>query len=284
MNYFVGIDAGSSYIKAALVNDAEAMVFQNVVPRGGDIDASCRACFDGILHRQGIARNQIRGITATGYGRKQVAFCEDVITEITALAVGAHALDETIRCVIDIGGQDSKVIAIDSSGKVVDFAMNHKCSAGTGKFLEVTSASLGVPVEQLGPLSQTSDTALRLSSTCTVFAESEIISCIARGEKTENIIRALHRAIAGQVRGLWAQLHSCSAGTIAFVGGLASNIGIVDELSDMLQRRVFVPPYPQFVGARGAALLSQRTHGNGAHVTGNTARLCVSAVNLPTQE
>jgi predicted CoA-substrate-specific enzyme activase len=284
MRYSAGIDAGSSYIKVVLVDEAATTTFQNVVPRGGDIEASCRACFDVILRRHGIARDQVRGITATGYGRKQVTFCNNVITEITALAVGSHALNKTIRCVVDIGGQDSKVIAIDSSGKVAGFVMNHKCSAGTGKFLEVTSASLGVPLEQLGPLSQTSKATLRLSSTCTVFAESEIISCIARGEKTQDIIRALHRAIAGQVRGLFAQLHSCCGGTIAFVGGLASDIGLVDELSDALRRRVLVPPSPQFVGARGAALLSQRADGDAANANSGMATSCVSAVNLLTQE
>jgi len=258
MNYYLGIDAGSSYIKLALVDDAETMAFQDVVQRGADIDAPCRACFDAVLNRCQIDRNQIEGIIATGYGRKQVTFCDDVITEITALAVGSYAIDRTVRCVIDIGGQDSKVIVIDQSGKVLDFMMNHKCSAGTGKFLEVTSASLGVPIEQLGPLSQKSDKVLKLSSTCTVFAESEIISCIARGEKKEDIIRALHQTISGQVRGLFSQLNSFSDGTIAFVGGLALNVGMIDELSETLKQKVLVPLHPQFVGACGAAIFLKR--------------------------
>jgi predicted CoA-substrate-specific enzyme activase len=261
MSYYLGIDAGSSYIKLALVDDAETMAFGDVVKRGADIDASCRACFDALLDRCQIDRTQITGITATGYGRKQITFCDDVITEIAALAVGAHATDRTVRYVIDIGGQDSKVIAIDPSGKVLDFAMNHKCSAGTGKFLEVTSASLGICVEQLGPLSRESDKVLRLSSTCTVFAESEIISCVARGEKKEDIIRALHRTVSGQVRGLFCQLNSFSDGATAFVGGLALNVGMIDELSETLKRRLLVPHRPQFMGAYGAALLSKRKTG-----------------------
>jgi len=258
MNYYLGIDVGSSYIKLALLDDAETMAFQDVIQRGADIDASCRACFDEMLNRCQIDRNQIEGIIATGYGRKQVTFCDDVITEITALAVGSYAIDRTIRCVIDIGGQDSKVIVIDQFGKVLDFMMNHKCSAGTGKFLEVTSASLGVPMEQLGPLSQESDKVLKLSSICTVFAESEIISCIARGEKKEDIIRALHRTISGQVRGLFSQINSFSDGTIVFVGGLALNDGMISELSETLKQRVLVPPHPQFVGACGAAIFLRR--------------------------
>jgi predicted CoA-substrate-specific enzyme activase len=160
--------------------------------------------------------------------------------------------------VIDIGGQDSKVVSIDDTGNVLDFMMNHKCAAGTGRFLEVTSASLHVPVEQLGPLSRESRKALKLSATCTVFAESEVISCIARGEKKEDIIRALHRTIASQVRGLLSQVNAPVDGPVGFVGGLALNIGVIDELSGALRREVRVPPQPQFVGALGAAILSRR--------------------------
>lgn len=261
MNYYLGIDAGSSYIKLALVDDAETTASSRVVKRGGDIDASCRACLDELLRHSGIDRDQIRSITATGYGRKQVTFCDDTITEIAALAVGSYALDRTVRCVIDIGGQDSKVIAVDPSGVVLDFMMNHKCAAGTGRFLEVTSASLGVSVEQLGPLSRKSDKTLTLSSTCTVFAESEVISCIAKGEKKQDIIKALHRTISRQVRGLFSQLNASSEGTVAFVGGLALNVGMIDELSETLKQSVFVPLHPQFVGAYGAAVCSKRRQG-----------------------
>jgi predicted CoA-substrate-specific enzyme activase len=258
MNYHLGIDAGSSYIKLALIDDTDTLAFRGVIQRGADIDASCRTCLDDLLNRCEVDRSQIAGIIATGYGRRQVTFCDEIVTEIAALAVGSHAVEPTVRCVIDIGGQDSKVIALDPSGRVLDFMMNHKCSAGTGKFLEVTSASLGVPVEQLGPLSRRSEKSLSLSSTCTVFAESEIISCIARGEKREDIIRALHRTISGQVRSLYSQVNSFSEGKIVFVGGLALNVGMIDELSEALTQRVLVPAKPQFVGAFGAAVFLRR--------------------------
>lgn len=258
MNYYLGIDAGSSYIKLALVDEAETLAFHDVVLRGADIDTSCRICFQDMLNRCQIDKNQIDGIIATGYGRKQVTFSDDIITEITALAVGSYAVDQAVRCVIDIGGQDSKVVAINQSGKVLDFMMNNKCSAGTGKFLEVTSTSLDVPVEQLGALSKNSGKVLKLSSTCTVFAESEVISCIARGENKEDIIRALLRSISGQVRSLFCQLNSVSDGRIAFVGGLALNTGMIDELSEALKQKVFVPANPQFVGACGAAIFLKR--------------------------
>ena len=258
MSYYLGIDAGSSYIKLALVDETETMAFRDVVRRGADIDASCRAGFDGLLRRHSIEEGQVERIIATGYGRNQVTFSDEVITEITALAIGAHAIDRTVRCVIDIGGQDSKVIVVDRAGRVLDFMMNHKCAAGTGKFLEVTSASLGVAAEQLGAVSRRSKKVLKLSSTCTVFAESEVVSCVARGEKTEDIIKALHRTIAAQARSLLYQLDAVSEGTTAFVGGLAMNVGMVDELSATLTEAILVPLHPQFVGAYGAALLSKR--------------------------
>ena len=256
--YYLGIDAGSSYIKLAMIDETETMVAHGIIPRGDDIDAACRRCFDELLTSRQIDRTQIVGIIATGYGRKQVTFADDIITEITALATGAYAMDSDIRYVIDIGGQDSKVIALDASGKVLDFMMNHKCAAGTGKFLEVTSASLGVAIEQLGPLSQQADKSLQLSSTCTVFAESEIVSCIAKGEKKENIIRALHQTISGQIMSLFSHISTTRTGKITFDGGLALNIGMIDELSEKLSQTVWTPPQPQYVGACGAAVLLKR--------------------------
>lgn len=258
MSCYLGVDAGSSYIKLALIDESETMTAFGMIPRGDDIDAACQTCLDELLDHRRIERSQISGIIATGYGRKQVPFADDIITEITALATGAFAMNPAIQYVIDIGGQDSKVIALDASGKVLDFMMNHKCAAGTGKFLEVTSASLGVEIEQLGPLSQQADKQLQLSSTCTVFAESEIISCIARGETKENIIRALHRTISGQIMSLFSHVSAARTGAIGFVGGVALNSGMAAELSDRLGQAVWTPPQPQYVGACGAAIFLKR--------------------------
>ncbi|MBN1765539.1 MAG: hypothetical protein JW860_09805 [Sedimentisphaerales bacterium] len=258
MKYVLGIDAGSSYIKLVLIDEQQKTVARNIIKRGADIDASCRESYNTLLNTSPIDKNDINGIMATGYGRKQVTFCNEVITEITALSVGGFTVAPDVRTIIDIGGQDSKVIAVDTSGKVVDFVMNHKCSAGTGKFLEVTSASLGVTIEDLGRLSQAADTRLRLSSTCTVFAESEIVSYIARGVKKENIIKALHAAISGQIVGLFHQVNSVDDGKILLAGGVALNEGLVHELSGWLNREVLVPEYPQYTGAYGAAIYLQR--------------------------
>jgi predicted CoA-substrate-specific enzyme activase len=253
-NYILGIDAGSSYIKLVLIDPAGGMTAKRIVQRGSDFDETCRRSYDQLLSESNLSESQIGGIIATGYGRRQVGFADEVITEITALAVGGRKVAPDMTVVIDIGGQDSKVIALDDSSGVVDFAMNQKCAAGTGKFLEITSASLGVDVAQLGPLSQKADQTLTLTSTCTVFAESEIVSHIAAGETKENIIKALHRAIAKQIMGLYHQVGTAGSGQILFVGGVALNSGMVVELSERLGCQVIVPPDPQYIGAYGAAL------------------------------
>ena len=254
MTYTLGIDAGSSYIKFVLIDEAGGVVGKTMVPRGAEIDTSCRKNYEILLETLKIDKNKINGIIATGYGRKQVSFADEVITEITALAIAGHSIDPNVRMIIDVGGQDSKVVSLNESGKVIDFVMNQKCSAGTGKFLEVTSASLGVTVEELGPLSLKADKDLSLSSTCTVFAESEIISFVAAGQKKENIIKALHNTISSQVLGLFYQANSDGQGEILFAGGVALNEGMVTQLSSKLNRRVLVPPNPQYISALGAAL------------------------------
>jgi predicted CoA-substrate-specific enzyme activase len=254
MKYYLGIDAGSSYIKLVLIDSHGQWTAQSITPRGAEIDASCRSAFGRLLKDNDLDQDWIEAIIATGYGRRQVSFSDDVITEITALAGGGYKVAPEAKTIIDIGGQDSKVISMDASGSVVDFAMNQKCAAGTGKFLEVTSASLGVEVKDLGPLSQKADKELTLTSTCTVFAESEIVSHIAKGETKENIIKALHRAISNQILGLYHQAGTADSGPVLFVGGVALNSGMVTELSEKLDRQIKVPPNPQFIGAYGAAL------------------------------
>jgi predicted CoA-substrate-specific enzyme activase len=257
MKYHLGIDAGSSYIKLVIIDAAGNVVAKNIAKRGADIDESCRQGYADLLSESKIAKDKIATAIATGYGRKQVSFCDQVITEITALAIGGFATDNEARTIIDVGGQDSKVIAVDESGKVIDFVMNQKCSAGTGKFLEVTSASLGVKVDELDKLSQKADKVLNLTSTCTVFAETEIISYIAMGEKKENIIKSLHQAISDQVVGLFHQVTADNKGKIMFVGGVSLNNAITMELSSRLKRPLLVPQNPQYIGAYGAALYSK---------------------------
>jgi predicted CoA-substrate-specific enzyme activase len=262
MQYNLGIDAGSSYIKLVLIDRDENVIGRLLLPRGADINASCREGYSRLLEKCCIAESAVCGVVATGYGRKQVGFCDKAITEITALAMGGFRINPEAAVIIDVGGQDSKVVVMDETGKVVDFAMNQKCSAGTGKFLEVTSASLGITVGELDELSQKADKALSLSATCTVFAETEIISHIAKGEKKENIIKALIVAVASQIQGLFAQVSPGKNCKILYTGGVSQNQALRKELSARLNCDIIVPEYPQHVGAYGAALYWKRNSEN----------------------
>jgi predicted CoA-substrate-specific enzyme activase len=266
MQYYLGIDAGSSYIKYVLVDMHENVTGRHILPRGADMNASCREGYRQLLETCQIDESDVKGVAATGYGRKQVGFCNKAITEITALAIGGFSIDRNAAVIIDIGGQDSKIVVMDDAGKVIDFAMNQKCSAGTGKFLEVTSGSLGVTVNELDILSQKADVVLSLSATCTVFAETEIISHIARGEKKENIIKALLVAVAGQIQGLFSQVNPGGSGKILFTGGVSQNQALKKELSIRLNHEIIVPRYSQYVGAYGAALYWKRINENKTNI------------------
>ena len=254
MKYCLGIDAGSSYTKLVLIDPAGTVAARRIIPSREDINQTCLNCLDDILQDTGVHREDLEGIVATGYGRRQIRFADKVITEITALAAGAFREDIRIRTILDVGGQDSKAIALDKEGKVIDFALNSKCAAGTGRFLEVTSASLGLALEDLAPLSQKADKSLSLSSTCTVFAESEIISHLSAGEKKENIIKALHTVIVNKIIELLHQIGFDPGSKILFTGGVALDLAIVRELSGRLDCPITVPPYPQHIGAFGAAV------------------------------
>jgi predicted CoA-substrate-specific enzyme activase len=152
-----------------------------------------------------VSRSDLKYIVATGYGRISAPYANKTITEIACHAKGSHSLYPTTRTVLDMGGQDCKAIRVDDQGHVVDFAMNDKCAAGTGKFLDVLARVFGIPLEQLGPLSLKATQPLPISSTCIVFAESEVVSLIARGEKAENIIGGVHHAIANRILGLFGR-------------------------------------------------------------------------------
>lgn len=254
MLYYAGIDAGSCNIKAAVVSASGALAGTAVTPRGADIAASARACYGDALRAAGLGEGDVAAIVSTGYGRRQLPWCSAVLTDISSISAGCHRLAPGEKTIIDVGGQDSKVILSDKDGRAVDFVMNHKCSSGTGKFLEVTARSLGVGVEELSGLAAGSREALRLSSTCTVFAETEIISLLAEGKKKEDIVMALHHTISVQVSGLMRQLNIASGGTAYFVGGVAANASVVSALSALTGVKMIVPPHAQFMGAYGAAV------------------------------
>jgi predicted CoA-substrate-specific enzyme activase len=209
------------------------------------------------LEKVHLSFEDVQRIIATGYGRVSIPFANDTVTEITCNAVGVHHLYPQARVVVDIGGQDSKVIKMDDQGKVVSFAMNDKCAAGTGKFLEVAAETLGVEVDELGDLSSKSTKKVRISSTCTVFAQTEIVSLIARQTAKEDIVAGLHESIVSRVFGLVNSINPGSEGDVVMTGGVARNSAIVKSFERAMKRSVVVPDNPQIVTALGAALIAR---------------------------
>lgn len=250
-----GLDIGSLTIKAVIFEENKIKGF-TIVPTGADVNKLTKDCLELTLKRTGNDFKDLQVIVATGYGRINVPFADKSITEITCHALGANWLNPDTRTVIDIGGQDSKVISGDQDGRVVDFVMNDKCAAGTGRFLEVMAQALGVKTEELGEKSLQSRKKIKISSMCTVFAESEVISLIAEGEAKEDIIRGLHEAISNRICSMANRLRL--ENTITLTGGVAKNIGMVRALKKRLKAKVYVPEEPQIVGALGAAVAASK--------------------------
>lgn len=246
----VGIDSGSATTKAVLIK-SDKILSSVILPTTFDLSSAAENAYKRVLADAGIDKDSVSGVYATGYGRNSIKFADKTISEITAHAMGVYYLYPDVNGIIDIGGQDSKVISVNG-GKVTDFLMNDKCAAGTGKFLEYTAKALEVPIEELGRLALTSKEPASITSMCTVFAESEVISLRARGFKKEDIAAGLIESIARRVAVMVRQVGLKQ--NVAFVGGVAKNAGIKVFLETELSIPLYVPPEPQITGALGAAL------------------------------
>jgi predicted CoA-substrate-specific enzyme activase len=249
-----GIDAGAATTKVVLLRDKEIVGYR-ITGTAFDFLTAADTMFSGLLSSTGIRREEVDTIYATGYGRNAVTFAHKAVSEITAQAKGVYFLFPGVQGIIDVGGQDSKVIVVEG-GKVIDFLMNDKCAAGTGKFLEYTAKALEVPITELGRLALASGHPAAITSMCTVFAESEVISLRARGIPKEDIAAGLIGGIAKRVA-----VMAKRAGLkdhIAFVGGVAKNAGMRAALEKELGLMLFVPPEPQITGALGAAIAARR--------------------------
>ena len=248
-----GIDVGSISAKAALIEDGE-IVATCVILTGYNAKKAGRQVYEEALAKAGVDPAQVEKIVATGYGRNSIEFASKAVTEITCHAAGAHFLNPEVRSIIDIGGQDSKAIVLDDKGKVKDFTMNDKCAAGTGRFLEVMARALEVDLDAFGELSLSAETASPISSLCTVFAESEVISLIAKGEKRENIIAGIHASIGARVVSMAKRIGVRPPAMMT--GGVAKNIGVVKALEEKLGADLIVSENAQVNGAIGAALIA----------------------------
>ena len=249
-----GIDIGSITAKAAILEDG-AILGTKVGFTGYNAEQAGRAIYEALLAELGLTAADIERVVSTGYGRNAVKFADKAVTEIICHGAGAHFQDASVLSVIDIGGQDSKVIALDETGKVKDFVMNDKCAAGTGRFLEVMARALEVDLDSFGEFSLAAENASKISSLCTVFAESEVISLIAKGEARTNIIAGIHDAVAARVAALANRVGVRAP--LMMTGGVAKNIGVVKAL-ELRLGAIKVLPSAQVNGAIGAAVLARR--------------------------
>jgi len=250
--YFAGVDIGSTMTKVVIMD--EVVLASVIGPTGAEHRRLANKVMEEALERASLSFDDLSYIVATGYGRINVPFADKQITEITCHAKGVSSLFPTVRIVIDIGGQDAKGIKI-SNGKVVDFVMNDKCAAGTGRFLEVIADTLGLKLDEMGELSLKSTTKVKISSTCTVFAEQEVVSRIAEGVHIEDILAGLHDAIASRVYRMAEKLKI--EPDVVLTGGVAKNIGVVRAMEEYIGFPVLVPEEPLLTGAIGAAILGK---------------------------
>lgn len=243
---FAGIDIGSRTIELVVVDETEKIIQNFQADTGFDPARTARELLDHARYDS---------IMATGYGRNlfEIAFDAPTVTEIKAHARGARAFFPEIQAVLDIGGQDSKAMSLFENGRVKKFEMNDRCAAGTGKFLEIMAKTLGYGIDEFGKEALLSEHDISISSMCTVFAESEVTSLIAKGQNRWDIAKGLHASVVNRVAGMLNRISP--EGDIAFTGGVAKNQCIVDMLSKKLGKNVLVPPDPQLIGALGAALL-----------------------------
>lgn len=254
--YFAGIDVGSLSTEAVIVDSDENLVSYSILITGLNSNVIAEKALAVAIEKAGISRDQITKIIATGYGRASVSFADKQSTEITCHAIGAQKVFPGVHTIIDMGGQDSKVIHIDQDGQLVDFAMNDKCAAGTGRFLEVMAKRLEVELEEFGRIALESKSETLISSTCTVFAESEVVSLLAGNHPRDSIIRGLHISIVNRVLG---QVNTVGIhGKISMTGGVAKNQGVVNLIEEKIGQPLCIHSEPQIIGALGAALIASR--------------------------
>lgn len=251
---FVGIDVGSLSTESVILDGGGKTLGFSIVRTGANSTDAADASLEEAFQAAHASRENIQSLIATGYGRISIPFADRKVTEISCHAYGAFHLFPNVGTVIDIGGQDSKVIQVGKGGKVLDFNMNDKCAAGTGRFLEVMADKLQVSLDELGSLSLKAGGEVRISSVCTVFAESEVVSLVAQNHPKDEIIRGLHKAIVNRVFSMVKTIGVL--GEVAMTGGVAKNSGVVRMMSEKLGKPILVHEEPRIVGALGAALLA----------------------------
>lgn len=251
--YTLGIDIGSSSCKAVILKDGSEIVKHEVVQIGTGTTGPAKV-LEALYAECDVKPEEISYTVVTGYGRNSFEGADKQISEITCHAKGIYFLIPEARTIIDIGGQDAKAISLDAKGNIKNFVMNDKCAAGTGRFLDVMSRVLEVPLADMGTVHFKAKEWASVSSTCTVFAESEVISQLSKGLTIESIVAGVHQSVATKAAALAKRVGLQY--DVVMCGGVAQNAGVVDALEKELQQHIHVAPNPQITGALGAALLA----------------------------
>lgn len=252
--YSIGIDIGSTATKSVMLNDKKEILAYDVVLTGGNNVKSAELTLSNLLTKTNMERKDISKIVATGYGRENVN-ADKAISEITCHAKGMFFINPNIRTILDIGGQDSKAISIDEEGNVINFLMNDKCAAGCGRFLEIIARTLNVKMEEMSSLSEQATGLVRITSMCSVFAETEVVSLVASGCPVPNILKGIHNSIAERTISLMLSVGIVDE--VGMSGGVAKNKEVIRALKKNLNKKISVPDEPQIIGALGAAYIGQ---------------------------
>ncbi len=256
MRLAAGVDVGSTQTKAVLMeeNQGAKVLVRTLVDTGANVTKAAENAFHRACQEARIDAREVGFVVGTGYGRYKIAFGNAQMTEISCHARGAHFLFPATRTVIDMGGQDSKAISVGERGEVLDFVMNDKCAAGTGRFLANAADVMGLGLDEIGPLSLQASRPVKITTVCTVFVESDILSYLAQGKKGEDILGGVHEAIAKRTVSLARRTPLDPE--ISLTGGVARNVGMVAALENVLGRKLQVSPEAHFAGAIGAALFA----------------------------
>jgi predicted CoA-substrate-specific enzyme activase len=273
MIYGGGVDVGSTQTKAVIVDESRTILARILIPTGANVSRAGENAFVKACEATGLNREAIGYVVGTGYGRYKILFGDAQITEITCHARGAQSLFPATRTVIDMGGQDTKAIKVGPDGSVMDFSMNDKCAAGTGRFLSAAADVTGVGLDEIGPLALQAKVPVRLTSVCTVFVESDIMSYLAQRKTIEDILGGVHKAIATRTMSLIRRVGV--EDEVTFTGGVSLNIGMVKSLEEVLGRPLNVSPEGHYMGALGAALFAlerAQAGARGEHVAEGAGR------------
>ena len=256
-SYFVGIDIGTSYVKSVVINNNKEILSSFVQRTGTSIEISSKNAFQKVISNALLSKTAIKSITATGYGKSKVPFTANYKTEISCHAKGAYHYFPKRITVIDIGGQDTKVIKMDEQGKIIRFKMNRKCAAGTGAFIEEIAYRLDIPLKDLNNLAANSTSNVPLASFCTVFAKTEILTRIKEGERLEDLIKSAFDSVIKRIIEMTE-----IEGIVVLTGGVIAYNSIVGEiLKKELNADILIPPHPQLIGAIGAGLFALENNG-----------------------